>query len=164
MENRTETKELEKIIKKYPPEKRYTLSMMQDIQKIYNYIPKEALKCISNYVDTPTSKLYGIATFYKAFSLQPKGKNIIKVCDGTACHIRSSMVILSEIEKQLNIKAGETTGDGLFSLETVNCVGSCALAPVVVVNDEYYGKVTPQEIKKILEKYKGGGRDAFEDG
>ncbi|MCG8483778.1 MAG: NADH-quinone oxidoreductase subunit NuoE [Clostridia bacterium] len=155
MENRI-SKSIEEIIHQYPAQKRFTLAMMQDIQKENNYIPKEALACISEYIDTPICKLYGIATFFKAFSLKPKGKYIIKICAGTACHIRSSMTILSELEKQLNVKAGETTTDGLFSLETVNCVGACALAPVVVINEEYYGKVTPQDIKTILQKYKRG--------
>jgi NADH-quinone oxidoreductase subunit E len=96
-----------------------------------------------------------MATFYKALSLKPKGENIIKVCDGTACHIKSSIIILEEIEKALLIKPGETTEDGKFSLETVNCLGSCAIAPVMVVNEKYYGKVTPTMIREIIKEYRG---------
>jgi NADH-quinone oxidoreductase subunit E len=97
-----------------------------------------------------------MATFYKALSLKPKGKYVIKICDGTACHIKSSMVILDELERLLKIKAGEVTADGLFSIETVNCVGACALAPVMIVNGEYHAKMTPQSIVSVIAKYKGG--------
>ncbi len=110
---------------------------------------------LSEYLDMPLSKLYSMATFYKALSLIPKGKNIIKVCDGTACHIRSSKSLLDEIEKTLGIKPGETTKDGKFSLETVNCLGSCAIAPVMVINDKYYGKLTPSMLREILKEYGG---------
>jgi NADH:ubiquinone oxidoreductase 24 kD subunit len=114
------------------------------------------METISEYLLIPLSKLYGMATFYKALSLNPKGKYVIKVCDGTACHIRSSMVIVSELEKLLGIQVGGITPDGLFSMETVNCVGACALAPVMVINGEYHGKLTPQDITGIINKYKEG--------
>lgn len=143
------------IIKKYPKEKRYTLAILQDIQRNFKYIPKEALIALSEYLYTPISKLYSMATFYKALSLTPKGENIITVCDGTACHVRSSSVLLDELQKRLHIKPGETTLDGIFSLQTVNCLGSCAIAPVMVINDKYYGKVTPSAIKGILKQYGG---------
>lgn len=147
------------IIQKYPKEQRYTLAILQDIQREYNYIPKECLKILAEQLAIPLSKLYSMATFYKALSLTPKGDNIIKVCDGTACHIRSSMVVIDEIEKSLQIKPGETTADGRFSLETVNCLGSCAIAPVIVVNETYYGKVTPAKIREILGEYGGEPND-----
>ncbi|WZL72485.1 NADH-quinone oxidoreductase subunit NuoE [Clostridiaceae bacterium 35-E11] len=150
---KTEMKNAKEIIEKYPKQQRFTLAILQDIQRLYNYIPRESMKILSEYMDMPLSKLYSMATFYKALSLKPKGKYIIKVCDGTACHIRSSMIILNELEKVLNIKAGDTTEDGRFSLETVNCLGSCAIAPVMVINDDYYGKVTPSEVREILSKY-----------
>lgn len=143
------------MFEKYPKEQRYTLSILQDLQKEYNYIPKDMLIELSEYLDMPLSKLYSMATFYKALSLTPKGKNIIKVCDGTACHIRSSNSLLDEIEKTLGIKPGETTKDGKFSLETVNCLGSCAIAPVMVINDKYYGKLTPSMVREILKGYGG---------
>lgn len=143
------------MFEKYPKEQRYSLSILQDLQKQYNYIPKEMLIELSEYLDMPLSKLYSMATFYKALSLIPKGKNIIKVCDGTACHIRSSKSLLDEIEKTLGIKPGETTKDGKFSLETVNCLGSCAIAPVMVINDKYYGKLTPSMLREILKEYGG---------
>ena len=144
------------IIHKYPAEKRFSLSIMQDIQGEFNYISREAMEEISAYLGTPLSKLYGMATFYRALSLKPKGKYIIKVCDGTACHIRSSLSILAELEKVLGIAPGEITSDGLFSLETVNCVGACALAPVIVINGEYHGNMKPNDIGEIINSYKGG--------
>lgn len=150
MVNETRMKE---IIFSYPAEKRFSLAVMQDIQREFNYIPKEALGAISEYLQTPLSKLYGMATFYKALSLKPKGKYVIKVCDGTACHIRSSMVILSELQKLLGIRTGEITPDGLFSVETVNCLGACALAPVMVINGEYHGKLAPKDIDGIIQGY-----------
>jgi len=150
---------MKEIIFGYPPETRHSLAIMQDIQRQYNYVPREALEMISGHLSIPLSKLYGMATFYKALSLKPKGKYVIKICDGTACHIRSSLVILNELEKLLDIGPGDVTPDGLFSLETVNCVGACALAPVMVINGEYYGKLTPQDTRDIIEKYKGGEHD-----
>lgn len=146
---------VDEILNKHPKEQRYTLAILQDIQKQYKYIPREALLRVSEYLNIPLSRLYSMATFYKALSLVPKGENIITVCDGTACHVRASTVILEEIEKYLQIKPGETTKDGKFSLQTVNCLGSCAIAPVMVVNDKYYGKVTPNMITDILNQYGG---------
>ena len=143
------------MFEKYPKDQKYTLAILQDLQKEYNYIPKEKLTELSLYLDLPLSKLYSMATFYKALSLTPKGKYIIKVCDGTACHIRSSNVLLDEINNVLGIKPGETTDDGMFSLETVNCLGACALAPVMVINDKYYGKLTSSMVRDILKEYGG---------
>lgn len=142
------------ILKRYPAKQRYSLAILQDIQKEYNYIPRSALEMTSDYLDIHLSELYSIATFYKALSLKPKGKNIIKVCDGTACHIRNSQAIINEIENLLHIKPGETTKDGEFSLETVACLGSCALAPVMVINERYYGKVVPNKVREILNVYR----------
>lgn len=141
------------ILKNYPPERRFLLAILQDIQKHYNYIPRASLEMVRDYLHVPLSKLYSMATFYKALSLKPKGKYVIKVCDGTACHIKASQVIIDEIKKVLNIVPGTTTGDGKFSLETVNCLGSCAVSPVMVINDRFYGRVTPSVVRDILAEY-----------
>jgi len=141
------------IIQKYPKEKRYTLTILQDIQKEYDFIPRESIDEISNYLEIPITNVYSIATFYKALSLKPKGKYIIKVCNGTACHIRGSDKILDEINSLLKIKPGQTTEDGLFSVEIVNCVGACALAPVMVINDKYFGNMTKDKLKEVLDSY-----------
>lgn len=143
------------VIQKYPKEQRYTLAILQDIQRKYRYIPRESLEALAEYLETPVSRLYGMATFYKALSLTPKGENIITVCDGTACHVAGSMVVMDELEKILGIKPGGTTEDLKFSINTVNCIGCCAIAPVMMINDKYYGNLTPKMIKEILDEYRG---------
>ncbi len=148
------------IIQAYPREKRFILPLMQDIQKEYNYLPREALLTIANHVGVPFSKVYSMATFYKAFSLTPKGRYNIRVCDGTACHIKNSAVLIDQIYNNLGIKPGETTGDGMFSLETVNCLGACAIAPVVMVNEMVHPKVSSSGILDVIKRYKGGSDDA----
>jgi len=154
LENKLEInlKNTEKILKKYPKDKRYTLAILQDIQRKYEYIPKEAMYEVSKYIESPLTEVYSIATFYKALSLEPKGKYVIKVCDGTACHIRGSDKVLDEIKSLLAISPGETSEDGVFSVEIVNCVGACALAPVMVINDKYYGNMTKEKVHQVLEK------------
>ena len=146
--------ESNEILQKYLPEKRFTLAMLQDIQKKYGFIPRESMNLIAQYLNLPVSDIYSMATFYKALSLKPKGKHIIKVCNGTACHIRGSNALIDEITEILNIPPGETTEDGLFSMEIVNCLGACALAPVMVIDDKYYGGMTKLKVKKILDEYK----------
>lgn len=157
LEKKTEInlKNTEEILERYPKDKRYTLAMLQDIQRTYEYIPKEAMYKVSNYIESPLTEVYSIATFYKALSLEPKGKYVIKVCNGTACHIRGSDKVLGEIKSLLNISPGETSNDGLFSVEIVNCVGACALAPVMVINDKYYGNMTKEKVHQVLEKIRG---------
>jgi len=141
------------ILEKYPKEQRFLLAILQDIQRTYNYLPREALIEVRDYLNVPLSSLYSMATFYKALSLKPKGKYIIRVCDGTACHIRGSMNLLDEIKRLLSLSPGEVTKDGKFSLETVNCLGSCAIAPVMVINDKYYGNLNPSLVREILAEY-----------
>ena len=160
--NKLETRQdmsYDEILKKYPREQRFTLAIMQDIQNKYNYLPKEALYIVADYLKVPMSRLYSMATFYKALSLKKKGENIIKVCDGTACHIRSSAVLIDEIKKVLGIEPGDITEDGRFSLETVSCLGSCALAPVMVVNEIYYGSLNAVKVREILSTYGGHSDD-----
>ncbi|HHV19654.1 MAG TPA: NADH-quinone oxidoreductase subunit NuoE [Thermoanaerobacterales bacterium] len=155
MENQQDFQYTRQISQQYPQDKRFLLAILQDIQKEYNYLPRESLYMVQEYMDIPLAKLYSMATFYKALSLKPKGRYIIKVCDGTACHIRASQTLTDEISKILKIAPGQTTSDGRFSLETVNCLGSCAAAPVIVVNDRFYGKVTPSMVKTIIDEYGG---------
>jgi NADH-quinone oxidoreductase subunit E len=148
---------IKEITEAYPPEKRFALAIMQDIQREYNYIPEESLPLIKERVGTSEGQLYAIATFYKALSLKPKGKHIIKLCDGTACHMRGATNLVGGIERHLGLHPGERSEDGQFSLELVNCVGSCALAPVVIVDETYYSKVTMEALPGILDAYKPGG-------
>ena len=146
--------EISAILNAYPKEQRYCLAMMQDMQRKFNYIPREGMEALAEYLGCPLSSLYSMATFYRALSLKPKGKHIIKLCDGTACHIRGSVNLIGGVRRELGINAGETSEDGEFSLELVNCLGSCALAPVMVVDGKYYGKVTLEKLPEILDEYR----------
>jgi len=147
------------ILKAYPKEKRHSLAILQDMQRRFGYIPREGLEAVSVYLGIKLSSLYAMATFFRALSLKPKGKHVIKVCDGTACHIRGAPVLLDALERALGVKTGETTKDGQFTVETVNCLGACAIAPVMVVDGEYHPKVKPDQIEAILKTYRGGKKN-----
>ena len=126
------------------------ISALEEIQERYRYLPPEALILASESLGVPLSQAYAVATFYNAFSLKPKGKHCMNVCMGTACHVRGSPQILDRLETKLNIQAGETTRDHLFTLETVNCLGACALGPIVITNGEYSGQLTVQKVDRLL--------------
>jgi len=140
------------IVKKHGNDKSAMIAVLQDIQDAFNYIPKEALKAAAKAMNVPLSRVYEAATFYAAFSLKPRGKHVVKVCMGTACHVRGAAMLEDKFERTLGIKPGETTADGKFSLETVNCVGACALGPVVVIDTEYHGQMTMKKVDKVIEK------------
>lgn len=146
------------LLKRFPSDRRHTLAILQEFQKEYSYISAENLKLVASYLNIPLSTVFSMATFYKALSLDKKGKFVIKVCDGTACHIGGALPLLAEIKAALGINPGETTADGLFSVEVVNCMGACAMAPIIVVDEEHYGKVKPDAIGDIVGKYRNGGR------
>ena len=148
-------KEINKIVESYPKEKRFSLAILQDLQRSFGFIPRESLEAVSVYLGIKLSALYSMATFYRALSLTPKGKHVIRVCDGTACHIRGAPVLLDSLKRLLSIGPGETTKDGLFTLETVNCLGACAIAPVMVVDGNYHSKVQPDKLESILKSYRG---------
>lgn len=141
---------LDSIINEYNAEQGSLISILQDIQTEYKYLPQEALDYVAKKLDIPKVQVFGVATFFKSFSLKPKGKQQIHVCMGTACHVRGSKNVLGELERKLGIKAGDTTSDGEYTLETVNCVGACALGPVVVENEEYHGQMTPIKVESLL--------------
>ena len=145
---------LREIIDAYPADRRFALAIMQDMQHEFNYIPEEGLAALADYIGCPKAQLYSMATFYKALSLVPKGRHIIKICNGTACHLRGSINLATELKRDLGIDPGETTEDGVFSVEFVNCLGSCALAPVMVVDGTYYNKLRVEQIPGILETYR----------
>lgn len=126
------------------------LSILQNIQREWGYLPEEKLREIAVMLGMPLIDVCGVATFYKSFSLTPKGRHQIKVCLGTACHVRGANRILKEVERKLGIKSGETSEDGEFSLETVMCLGCCAIGPVVVVDDRYYGRMTTAKLESML--------------
>ncbi len=142
------------IIAKYSADPSQIIAMLQDLQVAKRYLPEEDLRELAVVLEIPLAKVYRVATFFKAFSLEPKGEHIINVCVGTACHVRGAGRILDELERQLQIANGETTADQKFSLETVNCLGACALGPVVVVDQEYHGDMTPGQVDKLMENYR----------
>ena len=142
---------MDNIINEYRDKKDALMLILQSINAVYNYFPENILRYISRELNIPLSEIYRIATFYNAFSLKPKGQNIIKVCMGTACHVSGSDEIIRTVSSRLGIGPGETTEDFEFSVERVACFGSCALAPVVVINDKVYGNMTPQSTLKVLD-------------
>ena len=145
------------IVKKHGRDKSTLIAVLQDIQETFNYLPKDALKAAGKSLGIPFSRVYEVATFYNAFSLKPRGEHIVKICMGTACHVRGAASIQDKMERTLCIKPGETTRDNKFSLETVNCVGACALGPVVVIDTEYHGQMTMNKVDKIIGKIKEEG-------
>lgn len=141
------------VIRARKDEKGALMPIMQQAQDIYGYLPIEVQKIISDEMQIPMEKIYGVATFYSQFALQPKGKYRISVCLGTACYVKGSGQIYEKLQETLQIKGGECTMDGKFSLEACRCVGACGLAPVMMINDEVYGRLTPDDVQGILERY-----------
>jgi len=152
-----ETSQLEKsvdsILSGYQRDKSLLVSILQDLQSEYNYLPKEGLVKISKGLDIPLSQVYSVATFFKAFSLKPRGRHSILVCLGTACHVRGAVRVLENMERELGINHGGTTDDLRYTLETVNCVGACALGPMVIIDGEYHGQMSAEKVRPLLEKY-----------
>ncbi|MBA7536942.1 NADP-reducing hydrogenase subunit HndA [subsurface metagenome] len=142
---------LDKSIKKHG---NFLIPILQDIQESYRYLPEEYLIMVAEKLQIPLIKVFGVATFYQSFGLIPKGEYIITVCLGTACYIRGGTNMVDVLTKELNIKPGETTKDKKFSLETVNCLGCCAIGPMVLIDGEYYGEMTPQKIIKLIKTLK----------
>jgi len=141
---------LPELIGRHPRSPESLIMVLQEIQREYRYLPCEALTQTAEALDVPLSRVFSVATFYNAFSLNPKGEKVVRVCIGTACHIRGARLIQDQIENQLQIKAGQTTPDMKYTLEVVACVGACAMAPVVIVNEKYHGSVNPSRARKLL--------------
>jgi len=144
---------VDEIIGKYPTQQGVLIQLLLDVQSEFNWISKEAILRISERFQIPISQIYRVASFYKAMSLIPRGKHIVNVCLGTACHVRGGPRIMDKMEEMLKIKAGETTPDRKFTVERVNCLGCCAIGPVIVVDKDYYGKLTATKVKEVLESY-----------
>lgn len=146
-------KALREVIEKHRSERGCLMPIMHEAQEIYGYLPAEVQTIIAEELNIPLSEVYGVATFYTQFSLQPKGKHRISVCLGTACYVKGSDKILAAVEKELRISCGECTPDGRFSIDSCRCVGACGLAPVMMIDDDVYGRLTEKEIPEILAKY-----------
>ena len=136
------------------------IAIMQDVQDEVNYLPEGTLRYVANRLDIPVSKAFRLATFYRAFSLEPRGKHVVHVCTGTACHVRGAVKIVDALEREIGIEAGETDEELEFTLETVNCVGACALGPVIMVDNEYHGQMTGAKAVRVIKKLRGAKQEA----
>lgn len=146
---------LMQVIAEHKEDKGALMPVLQKAQDIYGYLPVEVQKMIADGLDVPLEEVYGVATFYSQFSLNPKGEYKVSVCLGTACYVKGSGEVFDKLQQTLGIKGGECTPDGRFSLEACRCIGACGLAPVITINDDVYGRLTPDDIPGILEKYQG---------
>jgi NADH-quinone oxidoreductase subunit E len=153
----TSEERLNEILSSYEGREGELIPILQQVQQVFGYLPEPAMKRIAKFLRLPESTVFGVGTFYAQFKLVPSGRNIIKVCRGTACHVRGAAGILGEVEKQLGIKPGESTTDLEYSLEAIACFGSCALAPVMVIGNKVYGRMTPAKVKEILVNVGGKG-------
>ena len=144
---------LDEIVSKYKGQEGILISVLQEVQAEFGWVPREAIKGIADALKVSLGQVYGVLTFYAQFYLTPRGRNMIRVCRGTACHVRGTDANLRAVERALGINQGETTSDFKFSLETVACLGTCFLAPVMMVNRNYYGKLTPGKVEAILKQY-----------
>lgn len=145
---------LYKIFEEYATDDKNLIPVLQNAQDAYGYLPEEVLKEISSHMKIPLCKVYGVVTFYTQFHLEPRGENIIRVCMGTACHVRGASDIFEVVQDELGINDGETTEDLKFTLERVACIGACGLAPVIMVNDNTHGRLTPDKTREVLDTYR----------
>jgi len=148
------------ILDRYPDEPKYLVESLLDIQQAEGYLSEDAMRAVSERLGVPLIEVSRVANFYRAFSLEPRGRHLITVCAGTACHVRGAPRMLDEVAGQLDIQSGETTEDGLFTVETVNCLGACALAPVVVVDGVYHHHMTPGKLRKLVAKLRNAEQEA----
>jgi NADH-quinone oxidoreductase subunit E len=155
-----DTGKLDEILGHHAADPSSLIMVLQDIQREYSFLPPPALRRVSGTLGVPMAKIHAVATFYKAFSLVPKGRHTLRVCLGTACHIRGAKQLVDEVGRLVRIKPGETSDDRNFSLETVNCVGACAMAPVFIVDETYHGKARATRLARILKRVAAGGRDS----
>jgi NADH:ubiquinone oxidoreductase subunit E len=146
---------IQEIVAEFGGGQRDLIQMLHKVQARYGYVPKEAVAAMADRLNITEDEIFGVMTFYKAFSLEPRGRHVVTVCLGTACHVRGGVMIVEELERKLGIPAGRTTPDKKFTLETVNCLGCCAIGPVVVVDGKYYSHVSLNKVDAILEEYAG---------
>lgn len=145
--------QLEKVFASYKGEKNELIPVLQDVQEELGYLPEEAMKKVSRFVRVPESKVFGVATFYARFHLNPRGKHIIRLCTGTACHVRGAKKVADKVEEALTVGVGETTEDMKFTYEQVACIGACGLAPVMTIDEKTFGKLDADKVKKTIEDY-----------
>jgi len=149
---------MQKLFEEYKPEKDNLIQMLNEVQVHYGYVPIDAQKALSEYLSISMAEIYGVVTFYSRFSLEPQGKYKVSVCLGTACYVKGAQKIMDRLVERLKIKEGETTKDGMFTIEAMRCVGACGLAPVFTINGEVYGKATVQKLDQVLDKLEKEGK------
>jgi NADH:ubiquinone oxidoreductase subunit E len=144
------TYDVQPILDRYPTDEKSVIEILHDIQTQFKHVPVESLALVSDHTGVSLAKVAGVATFYKTFTFQPKGDKVVRVCMGTACHVKGAAQILEECERTIGVPSGGTTEDGKYTLEHVNCVGACAMAPLVIVNEEYLGQFRPIDVKSLV--------------
>jgi NADH-quinone oxidoreductase subunit E len=155
LQESTREQGLQTILEQYPRARRDALiPLLQEVQETFGYLSRDSIGVISQHLGLPTSKIYGVATFYNQFRFEPLGKYHIQVCRGTACHVKGSAAVLEALEQDLNISAGKATRDGLFSLEVVACIGACGLAPVISINGEFFANLTAKKVRNVLQSFR----------
>lgn len=152
-ESAPEYSKVDKIINSYSLDGSALIAILQEIENLYGYLPAWALKHVSEKLNVPMTQVYGVASFYKAFHLTPRGKHLVRVCLGTACHVRGGQRVIEEIERRSNVEVGETTKDLNFTLERVNCLGCCALGPIVMIDEDYYGHMSPAKVGSLIKRF-----------
>ncbi len=153
-DEKTIAAKVDEVLVSYTGDKANLIPILQQVQQVFGYLPEEAMSRVAQFVNVPGCSVFGVATFYSQFKLVPTGRNVVRVCRGTACHVRGGPRVLKGVERHLGIKSGENTPDMEFALETVACIGACALAPNMVVNNKIYGNMNPKKIASILDNYK----------
>ena len=149
---KTHTLDLDEILDRYPSDSRYLIALMQDVQAEYGYISSEALGLVCDHVGVPLTQAWAVATFYQSFSLEPRGEHEVKICMGTACHLKGGARLAENTARELGIQPGETSADLKFTLDTVNCLGACALAPVVVVDEDYHAAMDSRKMSRLIKQ------------
>ncbi len=149
---------IDEVIARYPAQREHLISILQEVQQEYGYLSRESIDTISGYLKLPSSKIFGVATFYNQFRLNKPGRIQVAVCRGTACHVKGSLSLLDSVTNLLGIEPGQTTKDGLFSLETVACLGCCSIAPVMMANGKFFGRLDKKKLESLIESFRAAGR------
>jgi NADH-quinone oxidoreductase subunit E len=157
METVVQKRPIDEVIACYPPNREHLISILQEVQAEYGYLSKDSINRISGYLKLPSSKVFGVATFYNQFKLNAPGRIQIQICRGTACHVKGSLNLLESLQTLLGIDVGETTRDGLFSLETVACLGCCSIAPAMMVNGKFFGRLDKKTIEELVDRFRAAG-------
>ncbi len=158
METQERTRSVQEVIAKYPKSREHLISILQEVQEEYGYLSRDSINRISEYLNLPSSKIFGVATFYNQFKLSAPGRIQIAMCRGTACHVKGSLNLLDTCRQLLGIEVGQTSKDGLFSLETVACLGCCSIAPAMMVNGKFFGRLDKQKVEYLIDAWRTTGR------